>query len=503
MEKRIVTISLILSMLLLSGCDKFLERKAQNLVVPTTCEQLKEMLQGDGYFLDIVYQNWWMNLMTDDIAYTSVVPTDGTVKEGNSIITYRLVHQWDSEIESEANNFYDTMFAYYYNQILVANIVLDNIDNISGSDKDREILRGQALFQRAFGYFYLASLYSDVYSEANLDKPCVPLKLTSTPSTSSYARQSIGRVWGQIRTDIDTSVKCLKNHSIANIYEINAKAALIMAMRVALNMQDFDAVIDYGKQLFALNDKLYDITTKGDCVTNDNSLGSSDVVGFISSNNPEIVWLYGSKSYSIGTQLSSLVANVFFAVSEDLISLYNYNTSTQSGDHRLPYFFIHPNISSLRELPNYYYCYNIFKYDDEDGYNRANSLRTGEAYLMMAEAYARRSNPDLPTALNYLNTLRRNRIDHYTDLTSTDLSTVDAVVKFVFDERRRELCFEELHRWWDLRRMGKPAMEHKWANGVVYRMNEGDDGYILDFPLSERTYDPSNANPRPIRTPIE
>ena len=35
------------------SCDDFLERSAQNLIVPETVEHYKELLQGEAYFKDL------------------------------------------------------------------------------------------------------------------------------------------------------------------------------------------------------------------------------------------------------------------------------------------------------------------------------------------------------------------------------------------------------------------------------------------------------------------
>ena len=44
----------------------------------------------------------------------------------------------------------------------------------------------------------------------------------------------------------------------------------------------------------------------------------------------------------------------------------------------------------------------------------------------------------------------------YKELTFADFATTADLLQFVRDERRRELCFEEIHRWADLRRYGCP-----------------------------------------------
>jgi hypothetical protein len=499
MKRKIFSAIYLATLLIVaSSCNDFLERKAQNLVVPTTCSQYKEMLQGDGYFSSFVSSSWWIYLMTDDATYRDYSKIYNNTNQSNQIETYRYVYQWAAEIENENNNFSDGMYSYMYNQALYSNIILDKLDDLDGTDDEKEILKGQALFQRAYAYFCLASLYGDVYSSSNVDSLCVPINLNPTATTGTFKRNTIGEVWNQIKSDISESVTCLTKHSFSNIYEINGNAALLLAMRVAINMQNNADAISYGNALFAKNSKLYDITSKTECATTGSFSGGSDVMNFISPSNPEILWLFGSYSYPISTPFSALLSTIYFSSSDDLINSYDYNAKTQTGDHRLPYFFYPPYDVNLKDMPYAFRNYTTYKYDEEDGYYRCCAFRTAEAYLILAEAYLGQG--DTEKSLYYLNELRRNRIDNYTDLKTSDFASKDEIRTQIFNERRKELCFEELHRWWDLRRFGKPEIVHTWGD-VHYRLNKGDANYVLAFPLSERTYDTTIKNPRTDRSP--
>jgi hypothetical protein len=76
--------------------------------------------------------------------------------------------------------------------------------------------------------------------------------------------------------------------------------------------------------------------------------------------------------------------------------------------------------------------------------------RTGEMYLIRAEAYAEKSNLSLAT--QDLNALRKARIDGYTDATFADKP---ALLTALVLERYKELAFEG-HRFFDLRRNNLP-----------------------------------------------
>lgn len=492
----------------LCSCDAFLERTSQNLVVPTTVSQYKEMLQGsDGYFQKAQSNILWVNHMTDDISYFDVSREVGgkDLQESHTLQTYRFVYQWADEIEE---NFTDNNFAYFYSQVLVANTVLDAVDELEDKDGERELLRGQALFHRAFAYFYLANFYAQAYNESDENALCVPLKLTSTPSSGQFSRASMGQVWSQIREDLRNSVECMKEFSVPNIYELDFRAPLFLLMRVSLFMEDYDEAIRCGEELLALNSSLFDITGKERASTGTESLtGGSDIKNFISAENKEIIWLYSEYARQSTTGGLTDKQVYYYALSDSLMDTYDADLRSGESDHRKVYFFIEPgqviNISSA--------CYNyaLLKYDSNDlDYRRMHAFRNGEIYLTLAECHARKQNPDTEKALYYINALRRNRISSYTDRSPADFNGNEDLVSFIWRERRRELAGEECHRWWDLRRTGQPRIEHVWAiddykTVVKYVLEDHDPAYVLNFPASEREQNPDNFNERPYRTYVK
>jgi starch-binding outer membrane protein, SusD/RagB family len=499
MMKHILTLTL--AALLLTGCDGFLERTSQNQIVPTTVDKYKELMQGsNGYFLYTTTYGVFVQMMTDDIAYTDLsdqVEVKNPV-ESTNLSVYRKIYQWADEIE-EDEDFTDRLYEYLYSQALVANTVLEAIDDADGTDEEREITRGQAYFHRAFAYLMLANLYAKPYNEASADDPCVPVKLTATPGTETYSRATVSEVWNLIRSDIDAGIECLKGADIPNIYEISETALYTIAVRAALYMEDFDAVIGYGEKLLAINSELFDITGIESSVNKTLATpGGSDVKNLISSANPEILWLFG-KNYWLKNILGGLADNhiYYYLVSDGLLDSYDQDLLDGERDMRKTYYFYEPKI--FKGIASQWYSYNLFKYDAEDGYHRCQAFRTAEIYLSMAEAYARKASPDCSKALEYLNALRRNRISGYTDRTLADVGGEQGIVEYVWRERRRELCGEEFHRWFDLRREGEPEITHEWKDGKTYRLQKGDEAYILNFPAEERKVCPDNYNPRPYR----
>ena len=141
--------------------------------------------------------------------------------------------------------------------------------------------------------------------------------------------------------------------------------------------------------------------------------------------------------------------------------------------------------------PTTQYCYHYpIKYRGADK-NYHEKWRTVEVYLDMAEAYARKDQQVSQEAIDLLNKLRSKRIKkaQFKELKATDFENRQQLIRFVWDERRRELCFEEIMRFWDLRRTGMPKIEHRWytdqTNYELYVLEEKGKNYVIQIPISE------------------
>jgi hypothetical protein len=520
--------------LVFSNCDDFLKQSSQNLVIPETAAQYKEILQYEGYFRNILSQvssggsYAFIEYMTDDVEYFDAlmepnIPAnwyDLKKNESDKVEIFSGCYRWEGNIENTL--FVDHTFSYLYRQAMVANICLEGVETCGGTKAEIEILRGQASFSRAFAYLMLANIYSKPYAgllgKANPDDLCVPLKTTSTPTIERYERATIAEIWGLIGSDINRALEDLKGKNLEQInrYEISYPAALILAIRIALYMEDWDRVITLGEEF--LNDyygkyPLYDISNKTTAGPKHSSEeAGSTLVKFINAKNPEIVWPFGTRgpygySYTIVSLENDNNMSKYFRVSsktnrsnKSLISMYDNN------DRRKVYWFFNPAPEELIN-PSIKFDYVTTKFEnstDVDILYACFAFRTAEVHLSLAEAYARKPSPNPEKAMELINALREKRFAApYTPLLTVDYSGA-ALIQLVWDERRRELCFEELHRWWDLRRTTQPRLEHQWRNKTYYMLEEGDPGYVLNFPDAELTFSGHVLTPnvRPFRTPI-
>ena len=81
---------------------------------------------------------------------------------------------------------------------------------------------------------------------------------------------------------------------------------------------------------------------------------------------------------------------------------------------------------------------------------------------------------------------------------ASDFASKDALVQFIWDERRRELSYEENMRFWDMRRQGMPAQTHYVYTNIdtymTYELPQGSPNYVLPIPPSELNYNDDCTN---------
>ena len=522
------TIYKLLSVVVLAGvicgCDDFLERSAQNLIVPETVTHYTELLQGDGYFKDLYRKTCWVQLMTDDAefqeCYSRFVDYSYT---SDNVTHYGDLYTWQSEVENDY--FSDEAYLYLYKQVKVANLCLEGAVDAEGDQDKREILLGQSYFTRAMAYFYLANLYGQAYNEASANDLCVPLVLESEIIVNSPERATVSQVWESMVSDIENAIVNLKDKATGDYYTIGYNAALALATRIYLFMEDWDNVIKYGEELLERKPELMDITNETKS-TNSRTSPDRNVINFIQKNNPEIIWSYnttpsyptssGNTFYSLFGKYGVYYSGYWIAVSSQtnyagqktLVGMYDTDETAKTGDRRLLYWFILPSKMASSSYADSYNTYRTLKYDGDDEKALMQCLRTGEINVSLAEAYARRNKAnDNTKAIEYLNSLREKRINPYTALTLADFVSNDALVEYCWDERRRELCFEECHRWWDMRRQGQKEVTHRYnyagTSGntfVTFTLQRKDPAFILNFPIAERNQSPNlRPNSRPAR----
>ena len=455
-------ITSLICMMLISACSGFLEEKSQDEVLVRTVQDYDELLLGymhnsNGYLM--------LYALDDDIGINEAKLGTGTTENG-VILDYSGCLTWQPNMWEQENKI-DDGYQYTYDNIKGLNAVLDGIDEVHGSQQEKELIKAGALGMRGFCYYMLVNLFGEPY---NYNKKAlgVPLKLTAGLTENGIPRNTVEEVYTQILKDLNTSATLFEKYpkETAN-YKLNVTVVNILLSRVYLHMEQWEDVIRTANKAIETAKGLTDYTQI-----------SADAKYYLPSYDlSEVEWVYAKNAI-----VRPLGPSAY------LLSKY------KEGDRRLDLWFSANRADVTKKIP------------ETPTTDPTSTIRISEAYLNRAEAYAQ-SQGYAKEALADLNQLRRYRIVGYQDVTITDSKTLLEEIRL---ERRLELCYEG-HRWFDLRRYGMPSISHDYKTRIVdpwitYTLQEKDPLYTLPIPekmISNNTRLEQNASAyEPERTGV-
>lgn len=491
-----------LLLMTLPSCKKFLSESSQDEVRPTTTTDLYSLLIGAAYPYKLTL-DMYMDLLTDDIDCNGLpVSTNGVpvislgayLQNGSYLFRFdaAMFDRNELTLTAEQNSWNN-----YYKLISGCNLVLDYLDKVSGPDEEKRRLQGQALCLRGFYYFRLANIYGRPYDEADSDPGtnlAVPLILNSKVSDERLTRNTVKQVYDQVEKDLLQADELLQNYSSGN-YRVGQLAVRALLSRFYLykgRTEDLVRSAQYASQVIDTRPALTLLTSYFTAPTTFSKAGIYDPAL-----SQEVIWNYGanpiSNSIFVNTPYYPGITSVTnllpsFIVSNELLNLYEKGPdSAHMGDLRYTSYFVKYNRGSGVLLP-----YRVGKIDAANANLGSNGIRTAEMYLNRAEAIIRLNQQDnqtagtLDKALSDINTLRISRYDtRNTTYQPIQIQDVNALFAFYKEERRRELCLEEGHRWFDIRRWRVPV-HHKYIdiNGVATEtdLTPGSLLYALPIP---------------------
>ncbi len=226
----------------MSSCKKFLEELPRDFVSPenyfNTENEINTALVG-------VYDVMGSAALYGEFLWSQLeVTTDESFYRQSTTTIGLQVYNYDSN-----NSTIQVVWRALYAGIERANIVLANIDKPQMSDANRAVVRGEALFLRAYYYFLLVSNYGDV-----------PLVLTPTGSVNNpeIARTPMKEVYAQILADMVAAeglVKPITAYTYAGrvsksaVQGIIARVCLKMAGFPLKDVSKYQMAADYSKRV--------------------------------------------------------------------------------------------------------------------------------------------------------------------------------------------------------------------------------------------------------------
>ncbi|SFE44956.1 SusD family protein [Chitinophaga sp. CF118] len=427
--KSIIIISVILG--LSAGCKKFIEVSS-----PITSTNAGNVYATDvtatavltSIYTDISYDegNGIPSGLSSTSLYCGLSADELTLYSGVS--NDNLLGYYQNALKSNLNGGPD-FWNKIYSTIFVINSAIEGLDqSVTLTDAVKKQLQGEALFMRAFCFFYLVNLYGDI-----------PLIIsTDYKVTSIQPRNSKSDIYQQITKDLNAAQALLSDNYLdgtlltTNTDRVrpNKYTAFALLARVNLYMNDY-------------------VNAESQSTKVINNRGTYDTVSLNNvflNNSKETIWSLQPVNNGI---FSNTGEGRLFILPETGPStdfpVYlssTLMTNFEANDKRLDSWVGHVTIS---QVPYYYpYKYKIGILDATPT-EYLIVMRLAEQYLIRAEARAHQGN--LGGATEDLNVIRTRA-----GLLSTTANSQSELLIAIAHERQLEFFTEWGHRWLDLKR---------------------------------------------------
>lgn len=389
-------------------------------------------------------------------------------------------YQWIEHRNVNSANL-EYVWAYYYDLINNANLVIENVEQMTFEatadlNKQKNLL-AQAYTYRAYSLYYLVQLYG----EGTKGVP-IPTK----PNPGALPRATVEEVYTQIENDLIHAIDLFNaggnGISRVNCSQINYYVTRAIQARVALTRS-----------------KWTDAYTFAEEVISEFPLCSDYTYGWNKANEE---WVWGAllideqqTSYaSFFSHMDPFFGGYCTLGNHHVMSLEVFNFLPDNDARKI---VNQPDVYYPQYFPSYFSNKprSSFKYTGMGEWtNDYLYIKSGEMYLIAAEAHARLG--ENPAAQNLINELNLNRtyFGSYVPVTSTD----DQLISDILMYRRAEL-WGDGQRFLDMKRLnignagrtGQPMCEQ------TYTIPAGDKRFNFLIPQQE-----INSNPLMVQNEL-
>jgi starch-binding outer membrane protein, SusD/RagB family len=356
-----------------------------------------------------------------------------------------------------------------YSTIYRSNNIISRIDGQAGDQTRKDLIKGQAYALRGLAHFDLLRWFGESY-DPNFtgNQSGIPIKLDQALTFPS--RNTVAEVYQRVFSDLEDARALLTgktNYGIAEPHYIDVTAVNGFLARVSLYAGRYNDAATYATQV--INAKpLSPRATFANIWTPEEAIGEVLFsVPYTVGGWPSVVWSPNFDVYE-------------FVPSNDLVNLYDRDNDIRWSS----YFRFFPN-----RVPSEVAVGKYTGPATQPGLADVKALRTGEMYLIRAEARAL-GNIDggLAGANSDINTLRAARITGYSD---QDYAA-NEILEQIDIERRKELAFEG-HRWFDIKRRGEAVVRGSDYGPASFNfvLPAGNFRFIMPIPAGEMLANPN------------
>jgi starch-binding outer membrane protein, SusD/RagB family len=471
---------LLPALLILGGCDKYLEENPDNRVELDTPEKAAQLLTNaycDGSY---TFTEW----MTDEVNYTYST---------QKLPEHEQAYLWEDFTGSDQ----DTPSSFWgetYEAIAHANEVLKVIDQMEGDQKAKDAVKGEALLARAYGHFMLVNLFAEHYDEDDAEDD-LGIPYVTEPEEEfikSYKRHTVQEVYDFIENDLLDGLELVDNSFYANSgkYHFTREAALAFASRFYLFKGDLADCIKYSTELLGTDP--------------DNFVKDLPTIQRERINIEDYIRLYHAPTDPSNLLLMRQVSNFHlpslghWPSSDTYGNLYGSNPFGETDLRENPAWQAGSNGIAATK---YEFLFERSSLTSNVGFNYTIFLgfRGEEVLLNRAECYVLQNKINLAVA--DLQVLSSKRFEEPVTLTIQVLRNYygssqdqEITLDYILTERMKEFMHEGI-RWFDIRRYQIPV-EHELPDGSTVKLKAKDKRKVIQIPQSAIDVGGLEPNPR-------
>lgn len=323
------------------------------------------------------------------------------------------------------------MWSHHYASIFVYNSILNRINEYTELTDNLKTYKAEALFGRAFDYFFLANLYGKVYDESyNDNSPGIPYVESSTLDAKLPGRETLAKTYERIINDLEDAIDALPETNVNNARADKYAGYALMA-RVYYYMSKYE-----------LAGKYADLALEGNSFLNDPYQQLA-----LSVSDKEVFYI---------RNLAGVILPTVYQLSDSFLE------ESFDSDPRINAIVSYPGSIML-------------------SFSRANlniGITVPEIMLIKAEVLAHDNKID--EAKTVLTSLISVKTANSTPI--IEANSQSELIDFIYRERRLEL-FENGLRWFDMRKMFHEGLYHTPITRTYYGLTGTIGNNASDFVL--------------------